>query len=178
MTRALSNVALAAGALCLAAALTSACRTGPGGAPGDQENQNARNAPGLAGDPHLRFVAAPAGDVPAVVQTAVAKAHADGRRLVVYEGATWCEPCKHFHEAVASGQLDATFPDLTLLEFDADRDRDRLIAAGYGSQYIPLFALPGKDGRAAGPKAAGGIKGDGVVQYLTQKLQALLSQGS
>jgi hypothetical protein len=108
----------------------------------------------------------------------VAAARKDGRRLVVYEGATWCEPCRNFHEAVASGKLDSTFPDVNLLEFDADKDRDRLVAAGYGSQYIPLFALPGKDGRAAGPKAQGGIKGDGVVPYLTKKLQDLLAQGA
>jgi len=112
------------------------------------------------------------------VQKELAHATADGRRLIVYEGAPWCEPCKHFHEAVAQGELDAAFPTLTLLEFDADRDRDRLIAAGYGSQYIPLFALPGKDGRAAGPKAAGGIKGDGVVPYLSKKLAQLLTQGT
>ena len=121
---------------------------------------------------------APPGDVPGVVLTEVARAKAEGRRLVVYEGAPWCEPCQHFHAAVASGELDAKFPHLTLLEFDADRDKDRLNAAGYGSQYIPLFALPGQDGRALGPKSAGGIKGDGVVPYLTKRLEQLLSQGS
>ena len=36
--------------------------------------------------------------------------------------ATWCEPCNHFHQAVAAGALDATFPRLTLLEFDQDLD--------------------------------------------------------
>jgi thiol-disulfide isomerase/thioredoxin len=119
-----------------------------------------------AGAPGPRFEPAPPGDVPGVVLTAVARAKAEGRRLVVYEGASWCEPCQHFHAAVAQGELNAAFPRLTLLEFDADRDRDRLIAAGYGSQYIPLFALPG------------GIKGDGVVPYLTKRLEQLLSQGS
>jgi thiol-disulfide isomerase/thioredoxin len=155
------------------------CHTTPGGvkdepAPASDEAKG----PAKVTDPHTRFSPAPAGDVPTVVQSAIARAKADGRRLVVYEGATWCEPCQHFHQAVASGQLDAKFPDLTLLEFDADRDRDRLVAAGYGSEYIPLFALPGKDGRAAGPKASGGIKGDGVVRYLTDKLTKLLAQGT
>jgi thiol-disulfide isomerase/thioredoxin len=127
---------------------------------------------------HPLFVPAPAGDVSPIVLSEMARAQADGRRLVVYEGAPWCEPCKHFHAAVASGELDKAFPKLTLLEFDADRDGARLATAGYNSQYIPLFALPGKDGRAAGPKAAGGIKGDGVVTYLTKKLEQLLAQGS
>ncbi len=111
-----------------------------------------------------------------IVQAALAREKADGRTLVVYEGATWCEPCRHFHEAVAAGKLDAEFPDLTLLEFDVDKDKERLVASGYTSSYIPLFALPAKDGRPLGPKAEGGIKGDGVVPYLSKKLHALLSQ--
>jgi len=124
-----------------------------------------------------RFVPAPPGDVPTIVQAEAARARADGRRLVVYEGARWCEPCVHFHDAVVRGELDAVFPRISFLEFDADRDRDRLVGAGYGSEYIPLFALPGVDGRAAVPKAAGGIKGDGAVPYVTRKLQQLLTQG-
>ena len=151
-----------------------ACRTSQS----PPEEKSSAATPQVAAKPGPRFVPAPPGDVPDVVQKELAHATADGRRLIVYEGAPWCEPCKHFHEAVAQGELDAAFPTLTLLEFDADRDRDRLIAAGYGSQYIPLFALPGKDGRAAGPKAAGGIKGDGVVPYLSKKLAQLLTQGT
>jgi thiol-disulfide isomerase/thioredoxin len=158
--------------------LVSACRTTPGGEGDDPSAAAAQAQTKPVADDHLRFLPAPPGDVPSVVQAAVATAHASGRRVIVYEGATWCEPCKNFHAAVAKGELDATFPKLTLLEFDADRDRDRLVAAGYGSQYIPLFALPGKDGRAAGPKASGGIKGDGVVPYLTKKIEDLLAQGS
>jgi len=164
----------------LALVAASGCRTTPGGS-SDDPGSGASTSPAGARDQrtaHPRFVPAPPGDVPAIVQKEVARARSEGRRLVVYEGASWCEPCQHFHAAVAQGDLDAAFPSLTLLEFDADRDRDRLIAAGYGSPYIPLFALPGKDGRAAGPKAAGGIKGDGVVPYLTKKLDELLSQGS
>jgi len=143
----------------------SSCKTSPVGAVDDPNaNAAAKMATG-----HLTFEHAPDGEVTLVVQTAVTHAH---------EGASWCEPCQNFHAAVARGELDAQFPNLTLLEFDADHDRDRLVAAGYGSQYIPLFALPGKDGRAAGPKAQGGIKGDTVVPYLTKKLHDLLAQGT
>jgi thiol-disulfide isomerase/thioredoxin len=166
----------AARSLALVATLAvTDCRTTPGDSMDDPPSRPSTHEE-KAG--HPRFVPAPLGDVPGIVQTEVARAQSEGRRLVVYEGATWCEPCQHFHTAVAKGQLDSAFPRLTLLEFDADRDRDRLNAAGYGSQYIPLFALPGKDGRAAGPKASGGIKGDGVVPYLTKKLDELLSQGT
>jgi hypothetical protein len=164
---------LAAPLLCASIALAG-CRTSAGTP--DEPSAGASDHAAIPDGP--RFVPAPPGDVPAVVRAARDHAEADGRRLIVYEGAPWCEPCQHFHEAVAHGELDTAFPRLTLLEFDADRDRDRLVAAGYGSQYIPLFALPGKDGRAAGPKAAGGIKGDGVVPYLSKKLADLLAQGT
>ncbi len=161
----------------LVAALgVAACRASPDGAP-----QSSAASKTEAAAPDLdrpRFVPAPLGDVPAIVRAEVARARGEGRRLVVYEGATWCEPCTHFHEAIVRGELDAVFPRISFLEFDADRDRERLVGAGYASEYIPLFALPGADGRAAGPKAAGGIKGDGAVPYVTRKLQQLLTQGS
>jgi len=152
-----------------------ACKTSP---ESSSEGASASAGPSKPSNAPIRFLPAPQGDVPAIVQAEMARSRAAGGRLVVYEGATWCEPCKHFHEAVAKGELDATFPGVTLLEFDLDRDRDRLVAAGYDSQYIPLFALPSASGRAAGPKASGGIKGDGVIPYLTKKLQDLLAQGS
>lgn len=172
-------VAFTVGALVLAA-FGSACRTSAGVASDSDPDPETRAAPTTKVDSvnKLRFEPAPPGDVATIVKAEVARAQADGRRLVVYEGASWCEPCQHFHAAVAKGELDAAFPHLTLLEFDADRDGQRLVAAGYGSQYIPLFALPGKDGRAAGPKASGGSKGDNVVTLLTKKLENLLSQGS
>jgi hypothetical protein len=156
------------------AAWVCACRTTPDGEPEGPSEPAQRTQP--AAD-HLRLVPAPSGEVATVVRAELAKAHEEGRRLIVYEGAPWCEPCKHFHAAAAKGELDAAFPKLTLLEFDADRDGARLTVAGYTSQYIPLFALPGSDGRALGPKEQGGIKGDNVVPYLTTKLQHLLAQG-
>lgn len=103
----------------------------------------------------VRIVHAPSGEVTSVVKSEREKAKSDGRDLVVYVGATWCEPCKHFHKAAQAGLLDTDFPNLTLLEFDLDDDRDRLTSAGYVSQYIPLFAMPGADGRASDKKFEG-----------------------
>ncbi len=93
---------------------------------------------------------------------------------MVYVGAKWCEPCQSFHKAAAKGELDGEFPDLTLLEFDLDEDRDRLATAGYVSQYIPLFAMPASDGRASEKKFEGSVKGDGAVANIAPRLRSLL----
>ena len=91
-------------------------------------------------------------------------------------GASWCEPCRRFHEAVTRGELDATFPTLRLLEFDLDRDQARLQAAGYGSRMIPLFEVPGPDGRASGRRIEGSIKGPGAVAEIVPRLRRILAK--
>jgi hypothetical protein len=122
------------------------------------------------------FVAAADGDVAAWVAKTAADLRGRGRTVLVYEGASWCEPCKHFHEAANAGMLDAAFPSLTLLEFDADRDGGRLALAGYTTKLIPLFALPDDDGRASGKQIEGGVKGDGAVDEIAGRLAALLGR--
>ncbi|PRQ02149.1 hypothetical protein ENSA5_26080 [Enhygromyxa salina] len=120
-------------------------------------------------------MAAPAsGDVVEIVTRERERAAAEGRLLLVYVGASWCEPCEHFHAAVDDGTLDAAFPTLRLLEFDLDRDRDRLAAAGYSSRMIPLFVAPGPDGRAGPRRTEGGIKGPEAVEHLRPRLEALV----
>jgi thiol-disulfide isomerase/thioredoxin len=124
----------------------------------------------------VRFVRAPAGsDAAKVVREARDRATSDGRALVVYVGARWCEPCRYFHQAAGNGELDGELPDLTLLEFDLDDDRDRLTTAGYGGQYIPLFAVPGADGRASTRRFEGSVKGPGAVANISPRLRALLA---
>jgi hypothetical protein len=136
-----------------------------------------RNEAPAAPVAHIRLTPGPAaGAIEPAVREELARAAAEKRRLIVYVGATWCEPCQKFHHAAADGQLDATFPDLTLLEFDLDRDGQRLASAGYTSKYIPLFAVPAEDGRASGKQVEGGIKGDGAVAYITPRLQTLLGK--
>ncbi|MGH7436986.1 MAG: TlpA family protein disulfide reductase [Polyangiaceae bacterium] len=125
-----------------------------------------------------RFVPAPpGGDLAAAVARAVSDASAGHRMLVVYVGATWCEPCQRFHHAIEQGELASVdaLARVTFLELDLDRDRERLEAAGYRSKYIPLFALPGPDGRSSGKQVEGGIKGDGAVAYMVPRLTSLLS---
>jgi hypothetical protein len=126
---------------------------------------------------HVEIVAAsPGDDVPALVRDELARAQKDRRDLLVYVGAPWCEPCQRFHHAALSGQLDDAFPSLRLLEFDNDRDMNRLAAAGYTSRLIPLFARPNPDGRGSGQQIEGSIKGNGAVAEIAPRLRALLGK--
>jgi hypothetical protein len=141
--------------------------------------QSAHVAPSVApaASGHIRVATASAtGDVAPVVRDEMAKAAAEKRRVVVYVGAEWCEPCSRFLRAAESGELDAVFGDVTLLLFDSDRDRDRLSAAGYASRYIPLFALPAGDGTASHKQIEGGIKGDAAVANIASRLRDMLAQ--
>jgi hypothetical protein len=124
-----------------------------------------------------KFALAPStGGVDAIVRGALSQTRADRRRLVVYVGATWCEPCQRFHHSLERGELGGSLADVTLLEFDLDADRERLAAAGYQSNYIPLFALPGPDGRSSGAHVEGGIKGEGAVAFILPRLEGLLAR--
>ena len=116
-------------------------------------------------------------DVADTVRREVVRAKADKREVLVYVGATWCEPCQYFHNAAAAGELDHAFPGLRLVEFDLDRDREALERAGYRSQMIPLFALPREDGSGSGEQIEGSIKGPGAVAQITPRLKGLLSKG-
>jgi hypothetical protein len=126
----------------------------------------------------IELVSAPPGDdVAALVRGELGRARSQKRDLLVYVGASWCEPCQRFHRAAQAGQLDHEFPRLRLLEFDLDRDRERLTAAGYTSRLIPLFARPGDDGRASGRQIEGSIKGEGAVGEIAPRLRTLLQGG-
>ena len=76
-------------------------------------------APEAARTTGVRIVSASADtDAISLVRTERLKAKAEGRVLVVYAGATWCEPCKRFKEEVHTGHLDEKLPRVTLLAFD------------------------------------------------------------
>lgn len=104
------------------------------------------------------------------------RAKKDGRALLVYVGATWCEPCQRFHQASTAGEVTGDLPPLRMLEFDLDRDAERLAASGYSSKMIPLFAVPGPDGRGTDLRIEGSIKGSGAVSNIVPRLRALLAQ--
>jgi len=161
-------------ALALCAALVGCQGDGPASASGATEaGRGAAARP--AGKAEL--VIAPQGndDVRAVVRAERDRARGDGRDLVVYVGAPWCDPCTRFHQAVQAGELDATFPTLRLLEFDQDRDGERLDAAGYGTTMIPLFVAPAADGGGSARRFAGSVKGERAVAVIVPRLSALLA---
>ena len=60
---------------------------------------------------------------------------------------------------------------MTLLAFDADRDTERLAAAGYTFSFIPFVALPGADGHPTDTQEARG-KGSNAWTELVGKLEA------
>jgi thiol:disulfide interchange protein len=145
----------------------------------EQDKTNAKLEHAAATEPardHApEFVLAPeSGDVVALVASELDRARADERLLLVYVGATWCEPCQYFHHAVEDGTLDDSLAGVRLLEFDLDRDRDRLVAAGYSSQMIPLFVVPAPDGHAGPRRTEGGVKGPAAVEHLRERLVPLL----
>lgn len=125
----------------------------------------------------VRLVRAGAGsDAARVIREERDRAKGDGRDLVVYVGAKWCEPCKVFHGAAQKGELDGEFPDLTILEFDLDEDRERLAPAGYVGEFIPLFAIPDAEGRASDRKFEGSVKGGGAVAHIAPRLRKILGK--
>lgn len=115
-------------------------------------------------------------NVAGLVAPEVARAAKDGKKLVVYVGAVWCEPCTKFHDAAAKGELDAGFGDVRFIMFDLDRDQKALDRAGYSSEMVPLFAIPKPDGTASGKKIEGSIKGDGAVTNISPRLRKLVDE--
>ena len=145
--------------------------------------QSSDRAPPPPAPTKLELVDAPATPAGSTSRRSIAQEYAraehDGKRLVVYIGATWCEPCQQFHAAAAAGKLDAVFgSSLRLLVFDNDRDAEALDAAGYRSQLIPLFVLPRPDGRSSGKQIEGSIKGADAVKQISPRLEALLRAGT
>jgi thiol-disulfide isomerase/thioredoxin len=129
----------------------------------------------VASAPEFVRVPESVGEVDALVREAKVRAEAESRRLVVYVGASWCEPCQRFHEAVERGELDGALANVRFLEFDADRHTPGLDAAGYGGRLIPRFAMPGGDGRGTEAKIEGGPKGDAAVPQILKRLEQLLA---
>lgn len=131
------------------------------------------SAPVIAAPVGPQIIAAPeVGEVAAIVREAAASGEG---QLVVSVGASWCGPCRLFHEALQSGELDAALAGVRFLEFDIDRDKERLAAAGYKSRFVPLFVVPDAQGRASERQIQGAVKGPQAVAHIMARLRPLLS---
>ncbi len=159
--------------LLTAVALSSSCVESPYRA-AEARASEASTPRVLASRPEFVPNRADGRDIAALVREASAQALREDRRVLVYVGASWCEPCQHFHEAVDAGQLDVQLAGIRFLEFDADIDGDALASAGYGGKLIPRFVIPDADGHGGEAKIEGGIKGEGAVGHIMGRLRPLL----
>jgi thiol-disulfide isomerase/thioredoxin len=126
----------------------------------------------------VAVVKATPGDGPLApyISAAVGRAANEGARTIVYVGATWCDPCRRFKDSLAQGKLNGALRGIRFLEFDKDKHGDQLDAAGYQSQYIPLFAVPADDGRHSGKHIEGSINGPGATGNIVPRLMKLLQE--
>ncbi|HEX4351693.1 MAG TPA: thioredoxin family protein [Polyangiales bacterium] len=128
--------------------------------------------------PKPRLIDGPTGaaDVTPFIAQALAEANAEHAPLLVYVGASWCEPCQHFHDALTRGELDRSLPGVRFVAFDLDASKPALMRAGYISKLIPLFTFPNLDGTASDRHIEGSIKGPTAVgQNLLPRLRELLA---
>lgn len=128
----------------------------------------------VAKGPELRAASIAGQEVSAHIKQQLTLAAREGRRLVVYVGASWCEPCHDWHNAVRNGTTGA-LPAVRFLEFDLDKDGEALARAGYRTNMVPYFALPNEDGTAAGAHFAGVRKGGSYVSQIREQLSAMLA---
>lgn len=125
----------------------------------------------------LELVDAPVvGNVQEIIAGELAVTMAARKQMLVYVGAAWCEPCVAFHDAAVAGKLDDALGGLRVLVFDADRDTNALVSAGYVSNYIPLFALPRPDGYASGKQTEGATKERDAIEQLVPRIKRLLGR--
>ncbi len=120
----------------------------------------------------VRFVTPEQGEV--APQLARRMTEVKDRRLLVYVSATWCEPCRRFHEAVERGELTGKLGAVDLVAFDGEVDAERLLMSGYEQRMIPAFTVPGVDGRGTTQHLEGGLSGEGVVADLVPRIVELL----
>lgn len=106
------------------------------------------------------------------------EAAASDQDVLIYVGASWCAPCRSFHDALLDGRFDALLPGVRFVEFDNDADGDRLRAMGYRWTYVPLFARPRSDGSASGNQF-GGVPHEALedpIPHLAGKIAELLGR--
>ena len=99
-----------------------------------------------------------------------------GRPVILYVGATWCEPCKRIHDALEGGALDRELAGAVFLEYDLDQHLTILGASDLAceSKLVPLFARANADGTCGGRRTEGGVKGEAAVPSIVPRVKTLL----
>lgn len=99
------------------------------------------------------------------------------RPVILYVGATWCEPCKAFHDALAAGALDDELAGAIFLEFDLDQHGALLGPEDLAceSKLVPLFARPNADGTCGAQRAEGGLKGAQALASVVPRVKKLIA---
>ena len=164
--------------LALAVLTTLACESGQA-APRPRPSAAPASTEAAHRAPPPRWVRGPSGAAPLApfVYQQLREAQPNGEEVLVYVGASWCEPCRRFHDALVRGDLDDELRGVRFIEMDHDADAESLRGAGYSSKLIPLFALPADDGRSSGMQVEGSIKGSGAVRSnLLPRLRRLLGR--
>ena len=110
------------------------------------------------------------------VKTMSRDAKRAGRQLIVYVGAEWCKPCKRFVNTVNAGTLDQTLRDITFVTFDYDKDHAALKEGGYLDKFVPIFVVPGPDGRASKKRFSGTVSGKKSLDTIVTRLRGLLQR--
>jgi len=132
--------------------------------------------PGRATSPPKMQPGAPSGPVASFVQRVAKRAATSNEKVIVYVGAKWCEPCQRFKKALYAGELnDRGLSGVRFVEYDYDRDAERLAPAGYKTRYLPLFAVPKADGSTSEHRFMGARKGPGAVDFIVPRLTAIMN---
>jgi thiol-disulfide isomerase/thioredoxin len=155
------------------ALVLGACK---GGAPSSQKAAS----PGAAEEPLASMPEKPRlipGATPVAPFVAEQLAKASETTTIVYVGASWCEPCRRFHQALQNGEYDSAFQNVRFIEYDHDVADKALVADGYTSKLLPFFAIPKPDGRCSTRSIEGSVKGPSAVQNLRGRLRELLVDG-
>ena len=89
----------------------------------------------------------------------------NGRPVLVYAGADWCEPCRELHKQLVRPEVRAKLAGWTLVYLDVDKEPQPPAALGIGP--IPALRLLTPAGRVVGSQD-GFIPGEELVHWLDE----------
>ena len=87
------------------------------------------------------------------------------------------EAATDFDAATKQANFGSELDHIRLMKFDWDRHQTPLHRANYGSQYLPLFVVPGPDGEGSDKRFFGSrFKGQVGVEDLKKRLVELAAK--